>query len=327
MKAPGFGRVCLLSTFWLSISVSNASPAAGTQEPLIALNITAPGVAIEPSRRMRAANYPWDFEIRVALPPSYRTSHKSYPVLWVTDGGFQFGAALQAAYVSSKDHVPEMIVVGIGPPPEAAADTFKRRDFDFTPVVAEPDGYSWFGADIVKRLLAEGDRDNPARKLPVDQRAGGAPAFLAFLVDTVRPALAREYRMSDEHVLFGHSGGGFFCTYALFARPQAFRKYICGSPSLSAQDFELFRMEARYASTHADLPAAVYFGAGEGEATQHYTAAFGIVSSMTRMVEILSERHYPSLKLYYRIFPGEEHTSMTQNNLNWGLRTLWDKGP
>ena len=153
---------------------------------------------------------------------------------------------------------------------------------------------------------------------------GGAPRFLAFLVDTVRPALARDYRMANDHTLFGHSGGGLFCTYALIARPAAFDKYICGSPSLYEGNSELFHMEERYAATHKDMPASVFFGAGEGEILEGgIISAWGIVSSTARMAEILKMRSYPSLRLHVRIFPGEDHLSMVQMNLNWGLRTLW----
>jgi uncharacterized protein len=154
---------------------------------------------------------------------------------------------------------------------------------------------------------------------------GGAPGFLAFLVDTVRPALARDFRMANDHTLFGHSGGGLFCSYALLARPAAFDKYICGSPSLYEGDSELFWIEERYAATRKDMLANVFFGAGEGEILEGGSiSAWGIVSSMTRMAEILKMRNYPSLRLQVRIFPGEEHVSMVRMNLNWGLRTLWN---
>ena len=176
---------------------------------------------------------------------------------------------------------------------------------------------------MAAKIAAARDAANEPPKPTISERAGGAPAFLSFLVDTLRPELAREYRMSSDHTLFGHSSGGTFCTYALLSRPEGFSKYICGSPDLYAQDSELFRQEARYAAMHKDLAATVYFGAGEGEMTQHLVAAFGVVSSMTRMVEILSERRYPSLKLHCQIVAGEEHTPMIQHNLDQGLLSVW----
>src|SRR5688500_17435917 len=60
--------------------------------------VTAAGVTIEPSRRMRAKDYPWEHEIQVALPPSYSKTDEPFPVLWVTDGSllFQLATALAA---------------------------------------------------------------------------------------------------------------------------------------------------------------------------------------------------------------------------------------
>jgi predicted alpha/beta superfamily hydrolase len=100
-------------------------------------DITARGVSIEQSRRMRAKEFAWDHEIQIALPSSYHRSNKAYPVLWVTDGSLQFQAAIEAVNVTEKGHLPEMIVVGIGAPPEALAETWVRRDYDFTPTTAD----------------------------------------------------------------------------------------------------------------------------------------------------------------------------------------------
>ena len=52
--------------------------------------------------------------------------------------------------------------------------------------------------------------------------------FLAFLIDRLRPALAEQYPMADDHALFGHSAGGALTGYAMFARPGGFDRYIIG---------------------------------------------------------------------------------------------------
>ena len=54
--------------------------------------------------------------------------------------------------------------------------------------------------------------------------------FLAFLIDRLRPALAEQYPMADDHALFGHSAGGALTGYAMFARPGGFDRYIIGAP-------------------------------------------------------------------------------------------------
>jgi pimeloyl-ACP methyl ester carboxylesterase len=62
---------------------------------------------------------------------------------------------------------------------------------------------------------------------------GGAAAFLAFLDDEVKPAVASTMQV-DEHrqALFGHSLGGLFALYVLFKHPESFDTYVAGSPSI-----------------------------------------------------------------------------------------------
>jgi predicted alpha/beta superfamily hydrolase len=127
----------------------------------------------------------------------------------------------------------------------------------------------------------------------------------------------------DGHGLFGYSAGGAFVGYALFARPGAFAKYICGSPALYLSNGAIFKLEEQYAAEHDDLPADVFFGAGDAEITEPLIAGYGCVSSMAKMAETLSFRGYPSLRLTVKIFPGEIHQTAMHSVLVWGVRSLW----
>ena len=284
--------------------------------------VKAAGVTIEPSRRMRAKDYPWEHDIQVALPPSYRKADRRFPVLWVTDGSLLF--ELATALVTSCAHrgMPEMIVVGIGAPPEALAETQMRRNFDFSP--SEIPGFSGFGSTAHQEREQAGAQKRKAEKAVSIDRFGGAPRFLPFVVRDVRQRLTQDYRMADDHILFGHSGGGLFCSYALVAQPGAFDRYICGSAALAAGDYEVFRIEERYSQQHRDLAAIAFFGVGEKEVLDKNT--LGIFSSTARLPEILKTRAYPSLKLYFRAFAGESHGSVIPPLLAWGLRTVWEGG-
>src|SRR5262245_45723789 len=302
---------------WLANWVKGQSLAIN---PKSVERLKAAGVTIEPSRRMRASGYPWEHEIQIALPPSYGKGDRKYPVLWVTDGSFFLSAALEVATACAGKTVPEMIVVAIGAPPEERAEVQTRRGYDFSP--SERMGFDGFGSSVYKAQVDSGLKKLAAEGRPMTIKAGGAPRFLPFLVDEVRGQLSKDYRMADDHTLFGHSGGGLFCGYALVARPSAFKRYICGSPSLAAGDYEVFRMEERYAEANRDLAASVFFGAGEAEILDG--GLWGIVSSMTRFEEILKSRKYPSLKLSTRIFPDEKHVSVIPLVLSWGLRAVWE---
>jgi uncharacterized protein len=243
-------------------------------------------------------------------------------VLWLTDGPWYFELAVKAVNFDIKKHVPEMIVIAVGPPADGLKDFGPRRFYDFLPM--NDRSFTGFGSDFhEKQWQVIQEQQKAANKPPL--KGGGAAPFLSFLIDQLRPALARDYRMANDHVLFGDSAGGIFCVYALFARPDGFSKYICGSPVLNLGNHELFRMEERYAKEHGDLKAAVFLGAGEAEVLDpnEIISAGGIVSSTARMAEILRLRKYPSLQLSARIFPGEDHASVPPLNLSWGLRAVW----
>ena len=282
--------------------------------------VKAAGVTVEPSLRMRAKDYPWEHEIRIALPPSYSKTDRRFPVLWVADGSLLF--ELATALVTSCAHqgMPEMIVVGIGAPPEALQETQRRRNFDFSPTPTA--GFNGFGSKAHAESEKAGEKKRKANAgAPIDL-FGGAPRFLPFVAQDVRQRLMQDYRMADDHILFGHSGGGLFCAYALVTQPGAFDRYICGSAALAAGDYEVFRIEERYSLQHQDLSAAAFFGVGEKEVLDKNT--LGIFSSTARLPEILKTRAYPSLKLYFRVFEGESHGSVIPPLLAWGLRSVWE---
>ena len=271
-------------------------------------------MSIEPAVSMRTAAFDWDYEVQVALPASYgAVPGKSYPVLWLTDGPFLLHLAvglLNTLVVGGL--APEMIIVGVGCASEAGATEFgRRRSIDFAPPG--------------KSILFDGPGGDYFRKLGVPEEGTRQQAddLLAFLVDEVRPALSQKYRMSDDHGLLGHSGGGMFASYALFARPGAFRRYIIGSPSSNAADRAAFRLESDYAAAHTDLKADVFFGAGELEISKLSLAAWGIVSAPVLMAETLLLRQYPSLKVTTRIFSGKDHSSVIADVIAEGVRAVW----
>lgn len=271
-------------------------------------------MSIEPAVSMRTAAFDWDYEVQVALPASYgAVPGKSYPVLWLTDGPFLLHLAvglLNTLVVGGL--APEMIIVGVGCASEAGATEFgRRRSIDFAPPG--------------KSILFDGPGGDYFRKLGVPEEGTRQQAddLLAFLIDEVRPALSQKYRMSDDHGLLGHSGGGMFASYALFARPGAFRRYIIGSPSSNAADRAAFRLESDYAAAHTDLKADVFFGAGELEIGKLSLAAWGIVSAPVLMAETLLLRQYPSLKVTTRIFSGKDHSSVIADIIAEGVRAVW----
>jgi predicted alpha/beta superfamily hydrolase len=308
--------------FQLSCLVLSAHAAPPQEERGYQLRSVPGGMLIEPTRLMQGKGIPWQHEIQIALPPSYHQTTKAYPVLWVTDGDEMFDTAVRAVALAG-NYIPEMIVVAVGPPPEAWREAKMRRSYDFSPTEDWPQ-FDSYDHDLIKKTIKSRDDGFRAAGLVAPDKYGGASLFLSFLVDTVRPALAKDYRMATSNTLFGHSAGGVFCAYALLERPKSFDNYICYSPVLFSGRGVLFRKEAEYARTHSDMKADVFFAAGEAEAYQDVLATMGVVSSTARMVEMLHSREYSSLKLHFRVFQGEEHFTVVPTNLHWGLRAVWE---
>jgi len=242
------------------------------------------------------------------------------PVLYVTDANGLFGSAVDIVrFLQLSDHLPPLVVVGIGYPMGALEETVIVRTRDLTPTV-DP-GF--------------------VRIFPGQTLMGGADRFLAFIVDELQPWVQGRYRVdADDSAYFGHSQGGLFGTWVLLTRPSTFRRYGIGSPSLWWDDDMMFGYEAAYAAAHRDLPAKVFFSVGAFEdfdgrqrevvrlsPDERAAAAIrpiDMVADTERMVAALHSRGHPSLELDSAVLAGEFHVTVPQLNLSRSLRFLFD---
>jgi predicted alpha/beta superfamily hydrolase len=195
-------------------------------------------------------------DVLVYLPPSYRRTRRSYPVLYMQDGQNLFDPATSFAGEW-----------GVGRIMAAAA----RRGVEAI-VVAVPN----LGPE---RL----DEYSPYH----DPEAGGggkAAAYTGFLADTLKPAVDRRWRTRpgrDHTVIVGSSMGGLLSLYALFARAATFGAAGVLSPSLWFAGGAIFSdiESAPY------VPARVYLDIGCQEGPQH-------VANARRMRDLLQAKGY-----------------------------------
>ena len=136
-----------------------------------------------------------------------------YPVIYVLDGNAFFAAASSIAQMMhgkpSEQNPKSFMVVGIGYTSGRQFD-IPKRTHDYTP---------------------------PAETYPVpkgEQVAfGGADYFHAFMADELVPMLDKKFGINPNHrTLIGHSYGGLFGLYVLFARSESFDNYAIASPSI-----------------------------------------------------------------------------------------------
>ena len=256
--------------------------------------------------------FSYSHQVTVALPASYSAQpDKKYPVLWVPDAPLLMRTVVGLLDVLVLGNLaPEMIVVGVGSSAEEGLAGVGRRVMDFSP---PGEGYAPPG-------LA-GERWSALAPLP--EFPHKAKEFLDLLVDELRPRLAAEYRFSGEHALIGHSAGGMFAAYSLFARPDAFQKMIIGSPYLDGVSGAVFKAESEYARLHDDLDADVFLAAGEMEAEEYFVAISGNLESTARLSRTLTARHYSSLSLSTRFFAGKNHYTVLPDVIVSGISYLW----
>ena len=266
----------------------------------------------EPSMMMRAEGFEYDHEILVALPASYHAQpEREYPVLWVTDGALLYDMAVGIASMSATgNRIPEIIIVGVGHRREEGLAGLAKRTYDFF-----PPGSRIAGDGPAEEFLDElyGDAfDEVFKNVKGDK-------FVDFLVDQARPKLTEKYRMEEDHALFGHSAGGAFTGYAMFARPGAFSRFIIGSGTNALT----LDMEAAYASENDDMRARVFVGAGDLEANNLAMSAQRIVGRTVLFAENLLLRRYPSMAIETRLYRDEDHMSVIPLIIDDGVKFIY----
>jgi predicted alpha/beta superfamily hydrolase len=292
----------------LSVSFAAAVP-PGTEAPPYVLPDTE-------VRELHAAHLNRDYELYVSLPPSYGTSRRSYPVVFVTDAPYAFPVtrAIGARIGGHSKALPEFILVGLA---YAKGDTpqFSRRR-DYTP---SPRGDADAASDMPGRAPVYGE----------------AEAYRRFIADEVFPFVASHYRADMAHKVFaGHSYGSLLGAWILLNDPSMFQGYVLGSPSLWFDHRLLFGRERAYAASHADLPATVYLGAGGFEAPAPQSAPHDprynsgenadMVGDMRAFAHALASHHYAGLRLRADVIDGEDHLTVAPILMTRGL--LWTLG-
>ena len=213
----------------IAVALACAAPAAAQPVP-ITIGETHT-LASKPLAQERVVN--------VYLPAGYATSGKTYPVLYLIDGGLDQDflhitgtSALGALWARSQ----EVIVVGV-------ATKDRRRELT--------------GPTQDAALLKE---------FPT---AGGSAAFRAFIRDEVMPMVSQTYRTSGQTGVIGESLAGLFIVETFLTEPDLFDHYAAISPSLWWDDERLSKSAGTLLKTPMQKPHQLYLTiANEGREMQ-----------------------------------------------------------
>lgn len=225
------------------------------------------------------------FRILVSLPDNYSLSEQKYPVLYVLDGDIAFGmAASIARYLQIGDNIPELIIVGIGYGSiDKSAGEKRKRDYRPT-------------------------------------SANGAENFLSFLEEELIPLIDSNYRtVPGDRTINGYSVGGLFALYSLFTKPEIFSRYILGSPSLSWDDYSIFKYEENSPGKISDKKINIFISVGSEESDEKY------FNPIDNLVTQMQERKYSGVKLEAKVFDGSTHLAGPPESLTHGLLSVFGK--
>jgi predicted alpha/beta superfamily hydrolase len=219
-------------------------------------------------------------DVLVYLPPSYRRSRRSFPVLYMQDGQNLFDPAtsfagdwgLGRAMGAAARRGVEAIVVGIPNMGEARLDEYSPYHDDTARGGGRGDAYALFMAHTLKGLV-----DRRFRTLP-----------------------------SREHtIVAGSSMGGLISLYSLFRHPDTFGAAGVLSPSLWFAGGAIFSAIER----SEPVPTRIFLDIGVSEGPEH-------VANARRLRDILHAKGYrPEHDLRYR-----ESRSGGHDERSWGRR-------
>ncbi|WP_395942481.1 alpha/beta hydrolase [Brevundimonas sp.] len=172
-------------------------------------------------------------EINVWLPPGYADSGKTYPVLYVLDGGQDqdfhhiSGIAQLGTVVGT---TRDVIVVGI-----ASVD---RRNELALPTT---------DSDLIARYPTQGQSER----------------FRLFLRDEVQPFIQSRFRTSGETALMGESLAGLFVVETFLKEPTMFDAYVAVSPSLWWDGGVLARQSGAHLRDQSNAPRTLILTLGD----------------------------------------------------------------
>lgn len=147
------------------------------------------------------------------------------------------------------------------------------------------------------------------------QYAGeNAEAYLAFLVDTVKPLVDESFDVDPPREATGIAGaslGGVISLHALYAHPDIFGFAGVLSPAFWWNGDRLFAVVDRAPPT----PARIYLDVGDAEEADNEERRVAYLDGFRRMQELLRRKGYGDQELHAVLDPGGEH-----NESAWARR-------
>jgi predicted alpha/beta superfamily hydrolase len=204
-----------------ALALLGATPALAQTTPAPAPAYTLPGTE---TFDLTAKEGGQGYRIYVSRPTQPAPAG-GYPVLYVLDANAFFPgfAGERRLEEFAKEAGGGVLVIGVGYPHDQVYDIPARTN------------------DLTLAWTAKWPAGQPVVK------TGGNEVFARFLLDQLRPEIARRYSVdAKRQSLFGHSLGGLFALHMLYTRPDAFEAIIAASPSIWWSDKAILAEEKAF---------------------------------------------------------------------------------
>jgi enterochelin esterase-like enzyme len=202
------------------------------------------------------------YPLSIYLPPASAGPRSGLPIVYALDGDSWFDTLVQ---IAESIHA-RMIIVGIG-------NSRLLRNTDYVPVNScTPNG-------------------------------GGEMAFFEFIRQELTPYVETAIGGDPaRRALLGHSHGGSFVLYALFAQAPAehhFSAYLTSDASISCMPDTVAAWEQAYAAAYSELPVRLHLSYATG----------GNIGANVAFAQTLAQRHYAHLVMQEQAYSGS-HTGI-----------------
>jgi len=141
--------------------------------------------------------------------------------------------------------------------------------------------------------------------------------FLDFIDKELIQYVDKNYRTTDERILFGWEFAGAYVIESLIRKPKLFSGHIAASPYPVDETWfaEKTRVEQLEGKLNENLQSHLYFTVSEGEG--------GVVNGTEKLNSLLKKKAPDSLHWNYRVILDEQHLSTAHATLFQGLRNYF----
>jgi predicted alpha/beta superfamily hydrolase len=226
------------------------------------------------------------YDLYVALPKNYSDTTRTFRVLYLVDGQWDFPLVNSIYGQQYYDgFVPDLVIVGI----------------------------TW-GGDKPNYDQLRG-RDLTPTSTPQQNPSGNAPKFLESIRKELIPFIESKYRVNKDRALWGSSYGGLFTLFAMLTETDLFSRYILTSPALYYDNQLLLKIEQSYFEKKKELNARLYMAMGSYEDTKLFQ----------KFYDLLKERNYEGLKIGFKIIDGVGHSGGKAEGCSRGLQYAYER--